>query len=133
MSESQRKSQDKVELEIAEVKQNIAEVKEMLQQSKAVAASKRSGRKGLFSRPRQTIPVEIQPEPTIKAPIGLDELLPLLPQLGGMIPQLNNPKVAETLKILSNPAIAGMIRQFISTSGGKTKGNEVVPLKKKRA
>jgi len=129
MTETQRLSNDKFHQEITVVRQNIDEVKEILQQFKVVSRSKREPRKGLFSRRRRQIPVEVVPETTVKSPLRLDELLPLLPQLGGMIPQLNNPKVAETLKILSNPAVAAMIQQFMANSGGKAKA--MVPARRR--
>jgi hypothetical protein len=118
LSEAQKLSTDQLQQEITLVRENIREVKDILNQFKVVSAD-RSRRKGLFSRRRSSIPVQVEPE--TKSPIRLEELLPLLPQLSGMIPQLNNPKVAETIKILSNPAVVSMIQQFMSNGGLKMK------------
>lgn len=77
-----------------------------------------SPRRGLFPRRRSAIPVTLEPESKKSKPIiPLEELLPLLPQLGGVIPQLKNPKVMESIKILANPAVIGMIQQFLANGG----------------
>lgn len=132
LTETQRLSHEQFQQELISVRQNIDEVKGLLQQFKVVS-SQRSSRRGLLSRRRnRPIPVEVvQVEASAKPQLRIDELLPLLPQLSGMIPQLNNPKVAETIKILSNPAVAGMIRQFMANNA--TKGKAVVPAKRMRA
>ncbi len=73
-------------------------------------------RSGLFSRKNKPEKEEIA-LPTNKGLIPLEDLLPLLPQLSGMIPQLKSPKVAETMKLLANPAVISMIQQFINNGG----------------
>ncbi len=129
-TETQRLSNDRFQHELTSVRQNIDEVKEMLEQFRVVSA--RRSRRGFLSRRNRSIPVEVVTAETSGKPqIRVDELLPLLPQLGGVIPQLNNPKVAETIKILSNPAVAAMIRQFMATNG--LKGKAAVPAKRIRA
>lgn len=117
MSEEHKLSNEQVLQEMASVRQDIQDVKYILNQFR-LAAGKRS-RRGLFSR-RRSIPVTVEPEvPNKQQMLRLDELLPLLPQLGGMIPQLKNPKVAETIRVLSNPAVAGMIQQFVASNKAK--------------
>lgn len=99
------------------VRQEIQEVKEMLDQLKS--RQTRPIRRGIFTKRRRPMPEEDHVETAVKAKqtLPLDELLPLLPHLGGVIPQLKNPKVQETIKILSNPAVAGMIQQFVANGG----------------
>jgi hypothetical protein len=100
--------------EMSTMRQDMADIKGMLARFKPA----RSSRRGLFGR-RRSIPVEIEPETKTKGTLPLDELLPLLPQLGNVIPQLKNPKMAETLKVLSNPAVMGMIQQFLANGAFK--------------
>ncbi|MGD8192650.1 hypothetical protein ACQCN2_21995 [Brevibacillus ginsengisoli] len=104
--------------EIAFVHRNMDEMKTVLARLKPVAPSTRRG--GLFSRRPRNVPITVEPEVKQK-PLSLpiEELLPLLPQLGGVIPQLNNPKVRDTMKILGNPAVMGMIQQFLANGGLK--------------
>ncbi|MET3291683.1 UNVERIFIED_CONTAM: hypothetical protein ABID98_004253 [Brevibacillus sp. OAP136] len=99
----------------------------------------RAGRSGfrpprLFSRSRSQPVVEEAPVqmPSIK----LDDLLPLLPHLSGVIPQLGNPKVADAMKMLSNPAVMSLIQQFLQGNmGGLLKQNSptVVQTQRRRA
>lgn len=100
--------------ELASVQKNMNEMKSTISKLKPVNPSVR---RGLFGRKRPSVPVVIENEPKQKLSLPIDELLPLLPQLGGVIPQLNNPKVKETMKILGNPAVMGMIQQFLANGG----------------
>ena len=105
--------------ELAIVQKSMDEMRSVLTRLRPVAPSVRRG--GLFSRRRSSVPVTVEPEVKPKLSLPLEDLLPLLPQLGGVIPQLNNPKVKETMKLLGNPAIMGMIQQFLANGGLKGK------------
>lgn len=110
--------------ELATVQKNMDEMRAVLTRLKPVQPSARRG--GLFSRRRRSVPVTVEAEVKPKSSLPLEELLPLLPQLGGVIPQLNNPRVKETMKILGNPAVMGMIQQFLANGG--LKGKTLTPV-----
>ncbi|MGC5325309.1 hypothetical protein [Brevibacillus sp. SYSU BS000544] len=114
--------------ELAAVQKNVNEMRSSISRLKPVSPS---ARRGLFGRRRQTVPVVVENEPKQKLSLPIEDLLPLLPQLGGVIPQLNNPKVKETMKILGNPAVMGMIQQFMANGGlsGLTGKQKVLPSK----
>ncbi|NGQ96006.1 hypothetical protein G3578_12645 [Brevibacillus sp. SYP-B805] len=127
LTEAHKASSDQLQQEIAQVNQNLQEVKEILNQFKVVASSRRK-RRGLLSR-RRSIPVQVEPETNGTSPIRLEELLP---QLGSLIPQLKNPKVAETIKLLSNPVVFSMIQQLMSSGANKGLA-EMLPQRRLRA
>ncbi len=115
---------DQLLQQIVMMQQNMDEMKSVLTRLKPVRPSSMGG---LFGRKRKSIPVTVEPEAKPKLSLSLDELLPLLPQLGGIIPQLNNPKVKETMKVLGNPAVVGMIQQFLANGGLKGKTQASLP------
>jgi hypothetical protein len=99
--------------ELNSVRVELEQMKEALNREKTRPETKRRG--SLF-RGRRAEPEQLEPEkPKLSIPLG--ELLPLLPHLGGVIPYLMNPKVAESMKILSNPAVITMIQQFLANGG----------------
>lgn len=69
----------------------------------------------LFGPRRSYVPPKEVEKP--KPVFSLEELLPLLPHLSNTFPQLKNPKVAESIKILSNPAVMSIIQQFLANGG----------------
>lgn len=108
---------EQVMREMHQMRQEIQMMKEKLNRMKTSQPPQRRRGGILFGR-RRPDPVEVEP-PKPKLALPLEELLPLLPQLGSVIPQLNNPKVADSIKVLSNPAVIGMIQQFLTSSGLK--------------
>lgn len=118
-SDAHASSNEQIIRELGSVRQDLQEVKEVLNRLRVTPQRQR--RSLLFGRRRQHIPVQIEPEKP-KLTLPLDQLLPLLPKLGGMIPQLKNPKVAESIKVLSNPAVMGMIQQFLANGGTQATG-----------
>jgi len=102
--------------ELTSVRQDVQEMKDLLSRIRVQPQRRRRGL--LFGGRRRSIPVQVESIQS-KPAISLEQLLPLLPQLGSVIPQLKNPKVAEGVKILSNPAIVGMIQQFLANGGLK--------------
>lgn len=96
--------------ELSTLREDVHEIKQLVERLKPVQS-----RRGLFRKRR--IPVEVEPAPAQPA-LPVDQLLSLLPHLGKVIPQLKNPKAAETLKILANPAVMSMIQQFLANSSG---------------
>ncbi|MFY0544527.1 hypothetical protein [Brevibacillus sp. H7] len=115
LSEAHNSSNEQIMREMGSVRQELHEMKEVLHLLRV--KPKREGRSGglLFGR-RRTIPVQMEPEKP-KLTLPLDQLLPLLPQLGGVIPQLKNPKVVESIKVLANPAVIAIIQQFLANGG----------------
>jgi hypothetical protein len=99
--------------EMNSVREELQQMKEALSQIRTGPEAKRRG--SLFGGSRSK-PELMEPEKP-KLSIPLEELLPLLPHLGGVIPQLKNPKVAESMKIFSNPAVIAMIQQFLVNGG----------------
>lgn len=110
--------------ELAVVQRDMDEMKLALTRLKP---AKSSVRRGLFGRRRPSISVVEEMETKPKLSLPIEELLPLLPQLGGVIPQLNNPKVKETMKILGNPAVMGMIQHFLANGGLTGKAKSIQP------
>ncbi len=111
LEEAHNARSEKLLSEVQAMRLDIDEVKGLLTRFKPA----RSRRGLLFSR--RSIPVEVEAAPSGKTTMKLEELLPLLPQLGSVVPQLNHPKMAETLKILSNPAVIRMLQQFLANGG----------------
>ncbi|WP_339186232.1 hypothetical protein NST37_02965 [Brevibacillus sp. FSL K6-6036] len=126
IAEAHTTSNEQVMREMHQVRQEIQEMKATLDRLKVRQPSQRR-RGGLFGR-RRSIPVELEP-PKPKPALPLEDLLPLLPQLGNVIPQLKNPKVAESVKVLSNPAAIAMIQQFLANGG--LKGRTVTPVSRR--
>lgn len=125
LAETQSQQNAQVLQELADVRNSMEEMKTVLARLKPVGR-----RRGLFGR-RRSVPVYVEPEPANKAQtIPLEELMPLLPNLSGFIPQLKNPKFAEALKVLSNPAVIRMIQQFLANGGLRKQG--VAPAKGRR-
>jgi len=117
--ESHQQQGDVLLERIASLQQEVNEMKEMISRLKPVQPKKRGG---IFGG-RRRVPVEVLPEPVpvqnAKSGLQLEDLLPLLPQLSSVMPQFSNPKVAEAIKVLSNPAVLAMIQQFLAN--GKPK------------
>lgn len=101
--------------EMNQVRQELQDMKDTLGRLKARSATE-PRRSLLFGARRRPIPVQPVPEKT-KPAFSLEDLLPLLPHLSGAIPQLKNPKVADSIKVLSNPAVLSMIQQFVANGG----------------
>lgn len=111
VTELQRKTaaqHEELMTEFASLRSDMEEIKQLTSRLKPA----KRGPRGLFGRRRRSIPVEV--EEHVKPSFSFPELLPLLPQLGKSIPQLNNQKVMEGIKILSNPAIMSMVQQFLN-------------------
>jgi hypothetical protein len=114
MNEVQAGRQEQLSAEISSLRQELGEVKEIVSKLKPV----QSGGRGVLGRRKKTaITVEEPP----KTALPLQDLLPLLPQMVEMVPQLKKMKVAESMKLLSNPVVMNMIQQFIASGGLKTK------------
>ncbi|MBO8164032.1 MAG: hypothetical protein H0Z34_09990 [Brevibacillus sp.] len=114
--EANEAQSERLMAELVTLKDHVDHIRQMVERLKPA-----SSRRGLFGR-RRRIPVEVEPpQPTLP----VQELLPLLPQLGKFIPQLKNQKVAETLKVLSNPAVVSMIQQLMVNNGGGSKARPV--------
>jgi len=117
MTEAHSSGNAQVMREMSQMRQDIQSMKDKLNRVKISQPSQPRRGGFLFGR-RRPIPVQVEP-PKPKLSLPLEELLPLLPQLGNMIPQLKNPKVADSIKVLSNPAVISMIQQFLTSSGFK--------------
>ncbi|GEB35619.1 hypothetical protein AV540_17540 [Brevibacillus parabrevis] len=101
--------------EMNQMKQELQDMKDTLGRLKATP-SLGPRRSILFGGRQRPVPVQSAPEKP-KPAISIEDLLPLLPHLSGAIPQLKNPKVADSIKVLSNPAVMSMIQQFIASGG----------------
>ncbi|RNB55683.1 hypothetical protein EDM57_14400 [Brevibacillus gelatini] len=115
LADAHNESNAQMMREMNQMKQDLQDMKDTLGRLKA-ASSQQPRRSILFGARRRPIhvqPVQEKPKPAI----SLEDLLPLLPHLSGAIPQLKNPKVADSIKVLSNPAVLSMIQQFISNGG----------------
>lgn len=100
--------------EMSQVRQELQDMKDTLGRLKARPST--GQRPGILFGRRRPIPVQMEQEKP-KPALSLEDLLPLLPHLSGAIPQLKNPKVADSIKVLSNPAVMGMIQQFVANGG----------------
>lgn len=100
--------------EMNQVRQELKEIKETLGRLNTRSSVAGQRRSILFGRRRRQ--QQIEPEKQ-KPALPLEDLLPLLPHLSGALPQLKSPKVAESLKVLSNPAVLSMIQQFLANGG----------------
>jgi len=110
--------------EMNQVRQELQEMKSALgKMSARPGAGQRRG--SILFGPRRPLlaPKEVEkPKPAF----ALEDLLPLLPHLSGAIPQLKSPKVAESIKVLSNPAVMSLIQQFLANGGlNMLTGNQV--------
>ncbi|WP_139491937.1 hypothetical protein [Brevibacillus dissolubilis] len=128
LTDSNISMSDQLSRNIASLQGEMNEIKSMLSRLKPPSPKRPPRRRGLFGRRPMPVPIEVETSgPKGKNSIPLEELLPLLPQLGSFIPQLNTPKMQDTVKILSNPAVIGMIQQFINKGG--LKGANLLPVK----
>lgn len=100
--------------EMHQVRQELQDMKDTLGRLKARPVIE--PRRGILFGARRRPPVQTVPEKA-KPAFSLEDLLPLLPHLSGAIPQLKNPKVADSIKVLSNPAVLSMIQQFVASGG----------------
>lgn len=119
LADAQDTSNARMMREISQVRQELQDMKDTLGRLKQPPPQRKVGgvRRGLlFGGGGRPAPVQPTPQP-VKSAISFEDLLPLLPYLGDAIPQLKNPKVADSLKLLSNPAVISMIQQFISNGG----------------
>lgn len=114
LADSTHVSNEQMLREMSEVRQELKDMKEQLGRLKAKPSV--TQRRSILFRPRSTVPVQVEPEKP-KPVLSLEDLLPLLPHLSSAIPQLKNPKVADSIKILSNPAVLSMIQQFVANGG----------------
>ncbi|MED4570467.1 hypothetical protein P9302_13405 [Brevibacillus agri] len=115
LADAHNVSNAQVMREMSQMKQELQDMKDTLGRLKA-APNQGPRRSILFGPRRRPIPVQSVPEKP-KPAISIEDLLPLLPHLSGAIPQLKNPKVADSIKVLSNPAVLSMIQQFIANGG----------------
>ncbi|CAJ1004323.1 MULTISPECIES: hypothetical protein [Bacillales] len=111
LADAQYTSKEQIISEMDQVRSELQEMKETLNRLKVQPVPRRRG--SIFGR-RRRAPVQVEPE---KPKLSLEDLLPLLPHLSSAFPQLKNPKVAESIKVLSNPAVIAMIQQFLANSG----------------
>lgn len=130
LADTQNSNSEQMVREMSQVRQELRDMKETLQRLKA-KPSEYSQRRSLLFRPRRRTPVPVEPEKP-KPAVSLEDLLPLLPHLSSAFPQLKNPKVAESIKVLSNPAVLSMIQQFIANGGLQVlKGKPVTPVSRR--
>lgn len=101
--------------EMSQVRHELQEMKNTLgRMNSRPGTGQRRGSILFGPRRSSLVPKEVEkPKPAF----ALEELLPLLPHLSNTFPQLKNPKVAESIKILSNPAVIAMIQQFLANGG----------------
>lgn len=127
MSETTQSSNTQLARELAGVRQDLAEMKNELSVHKEAVRHppRRSFGSGLFNRNRRQPVVEPVQSPS-KLTINMEELLPLLPYLSEMFPQLKGHKVAEAIKMLSNPAVISLIQQFLQNNMGLKQSPTVV-------
>ncbi|KQL43445.1 hypothetical protein AN963_28740 [Brevibacillus choshinensis] len=101
--------------EMNHVRQDLLEMKNTLgRMNTRPSGGKRRGSFLFGARSPFSAPREVE---KAKPAFALEDLLPLLPHLSGAIPQLKNPKVAESIKVLSNPAVMSIIQQFVANGG----------------
>ncbi|WP_312114498.1 hypothetical protein [Brevibacillus reuszeri] len=115
LADAQNSSSAQMLREMNQVRQELQDMKDTLGRLKARPLPDQR-RSLLFGGRRQTIPVQPIPEKT-KPAFSIEDLLPLLPHLSGAFPQLKNSKVADSIKVLSNPAVLSMIQQFVANGG----------------
>ncbi|WP_421617221.1 hypothetical protein ACAF76_019075 [Brevibacillus sp. TJ4] len=112
---SQESNSERVAQEISEVRQELRDMRVVLNSLQERRSAQRPRRVSLL-RPRLSRRAPVEPEKP-KPSLSLEDLLPLLPHLSSALPQVKSSKVAESLKILSNPAVLSMIQQFIANGG----------------
>ncbi|MFM1653856.1 hypothetical protein ACI7RC_17380 [Brevibacillus sp. B_LB10_24] len=120
MNEVQSSRQEQLSAEMSSLRQELGEVKEIVSRFKPV----QSGGRGSLGRRKKT-PITVEEPPKTALPI--QDLLPLLPQLVETVPQLKKMKVAESMKLLSNPVVMNMIQQFIANGGLKLLKTKALP------
>ncbi|QRG70419.1 hypothetical protein JNE38_02705 [Brevibacillus choshinensis] len=100
--------------EMIHVRQELQDMKNALGKMNTKSGTTQKRGSLLFGARRPPAPKEVEkPKPAF----ALEDLLPLLPHLSSAFPQLKNPKVAESIKVLSNPAVVSMIQQFLANGG----------------
>lgn len=116
-------SNEQMMREMNQVRQELQEMKNALGKMNARPGGGQRRTSILFGPRRPLAPKEVEkPKPAF----ALEDLLPLLPHLSGAFPQLKNPKVAESIKVLSNPAVMSLIQQFLANGGlNMLTGNQV--------
>jgi len=131
LSESQTLSSVQLTREMNQVRQELRDMKEMLNRVHSRSGSSARRRRSIFFRSRRSAPEPAEQEKP-KPAVSLDDLLTLLPHLSNAFPQLKNPKVAESLKILSNPAVLSLIQQFLANGGLQSlKGRTATPVNRR--
>ncbi|MFF2532776.1 hypothetical protein ACFVS2_28345 [Brevibacillus sp. NPDC058079] len=117
LADAQHANNAQMMREMSQVRQELQDMKNTLGRLKQAPPRSTGERRGLlFGGRRNTAQVEAVTQPQ-KPAISIEDLLPLLPYLGDAIPQLKNPKVADSIKVLSNPAVISLIQQFLANGG----------------
>ncbi|WJQ82128.1 hypothetical protein [Brevibacillus brevis] len=117
LADAQHANNAQMMKEMSQVRQELQDMKNTLGRLKQAPPKATGERRSLlFGGRRNTAQVEAVPPPQ-KPAISIEDLLPLLPHLGDAIPQLKNPKVADSIKVLSNPAVISLIQQFLANGG----------------
>lgn len=117
LADAQHANNAQMMKEMSQVRQELQDMKNTLGRLKQAPPKSTGERRGLlFGGRRNTAQVEVVSPPQ-KPAISIEDLLPLLPYLGDAIPQLKNPKVADSIKVLSNPAVISLIQQFLANGG----------------
>ncbi|MFF0829690.1 hypothetical protein ACFYU8_22715 [Brevibacillus sp. NPDC003359] len=117
LADAQHTNNAQMMKEMSQVRQELQDMKNTLGRLKQAPPRNTGERRGfLFGGRRNGAPVETVSQPQ-KPAISIEDLLPLLPHLGDAIPQLKNPKVADSIKVLSNPAVLSLIQQFLANGG----------------
>ncbi|AWX54044.1 hypothetical protein AB432_002750 [Brevibacillus brevis] len=117
LADAQHANNAQIMKEMSQVRQELQDMKNTLGRLKQAPPKSTGERRGLLFGGRRSAPqVEAVTQPQ-KPAISIEDLLPLLPHLGDAIPQLKNPKVADSIKVLSNPAVISLIQQFLANGG----------------
>ncbi|QOS98820.1 hypothetical protein JNUCC42_20655 [Brevibacterium sp. JNUCC-42] len=109
-----------VQQEMAHLRQEIYEIKNMLGRLRPVEQERKGFSFSLFPKRKKPEPIIVEEAPKAKLGINLEQVLPLLPQIGSMmpeiskmVPQLSTSKMKDTMKLLSNPAVANVVQQLL--------------------
>lgn len=130
LSETSQSHNVQLVKELAGMREDLSSIRSELSKRINERTPRSSVRNRLFGRSRPEPVIEQQ---TPKLSINMEDVLPLLPQLGGVLPQLSNPKVAEAMKMLSNPVVMSMIQQFLQGNMGLLKQtNAMIPQNQRR-
>ncbi|GAA4725050.1 hypothetical protein [Brevibacillus fulvus] len=107
LAKSNQQSYEQLLREVSAVRQEISEVKEMLDGLK----ERPRRRTRLFSRrPSKRVSSVPETQRQTAANLPVEQLAPLMPQLRALLPQVNQSNLAEVLK---NPALSGLLKQFM--------------------